>query len=1143
MIPDEPANPDTPRDMLSGTRALVEGMRLQAAVDRRRGLNTAGFVSGYRGSPLGNLDFELWSMREQLEADNILFKPGLNEDLAATACWGTQQASLMANPRQDGVFAFWYGKGPGVDRSVDAIKHGNLAGTSPLGGVVLLAGDDHGAKSSSTAHQSEQVFEACAVPVFNPGSVSEYRDMLPVAVALSRFAGVWTGFKVVTEIVEASATVDRAHIVPDFILPEVEAPAGGYHIGNRFMPLAFEESLYRYRLPAARAFLAANSLDRVIMDAPTRALGIVVTGKAAVDLEEALRLLDIDADMARQMGLRVLRPMVTWPLDEVAAHAFCAGHREICVVEEKRDFVERQIANLLARSGDARRPALSGKTTPEGEPLLPDYGELSAPAVALALASRLAALGLANETVRTAAARIQEDVGVSRPGGPSMRLPMFCSGCPHNRSTRIPEGSQALGGIGCHGIATLIPELNTMPSVHMGGEGANWIGIEPFAGPEHIFQNMGDGTYAHSGLLAIRAAVAARSNITYKILCNSAVAMTGGQPVEGSPDAGAIARQLHAEGLERVILVSEDPLKFPGLPAGIELLHRDALMDAQDRLKAIPGVTALVYDQGCAAERRRLRKKGAYPDLPIRTFINSDVCEGCGDCNAKSSCVSVLPIDTELGVKRAIEQESCNKDYTCVEGFCPSFVTVKGGKPRTTSTNPDLLERLEAHLAEPGRAAQTEEGFNIVLAGIGGTGIISLGATLGRAAEMDGQTVLTFDVTGVSQKNGAVFSHVRLLGDADPARFRPRIPRSQLDLLIGCDIMAATAAEVMPMTRPGRTEAVVNSDLVPTADFQRNPRFDRSADRFLTVLHQTLGEPAVFAARTDAAVDAIVGKGPLLNLYLLGVACQRGLLPLSLAALEAAVGGGRGGNRNLAAFRMGRLAVHDPSALAALLETDIVEATPLAELRLDALIARAKEILTSYQNLRYADIYEEFVRVVAARDPAEDFTRAVALNLFKLMRYKDEYEVARLYAAPEFRRRIKAAFEGDVTLQFNLAPPLLTHAPDGAEPRKLRFGGWMMTGFRFLQHFKFLRGTAFDPFGRGEDRKLERALITEYRTTVEDIVGRIDRVDYRTAVAIAALPDGIRGYGPVKTRSVAAAHSQQVELMRTLEKPVREVAA
>jgi indolepyruvate ferredoxin oxidoreductase len=1126
---------DRQSEIVSGTQALVHGMIAQAKLDRSNGLNTAGFVSGYRGSPFGNVDFELWRDKEGLDAHNILFQPGLNEDMAATACWGTQQVGLMSTTSQyDGVFAFWYGKGPGVDRAGDALKHGNYAGTSPKGGVVVLAGDDHGAKSSSTAHQSEPALIASGMPVFNASTIDEYAELLPTAVALSRFSSLWVGFKCPTEIVEASGMLPMNAALPSFVYPEIEAPAGGFHIARKFAPLVQEETLHRFRLPAARAFVAANGLDRVPLESPRRTLGIVAPGKSFVDVQEALRLLDIDDEQRRSLGIRVFKPLMTWPLEPTAARAFSAGHREVFVIEEKRNLVEGQLAQILLGLPNDARPALSGKMTPDGRFLLAAHGELAASAIAPAIGARLIALGMITEQVQTALARLEERGAGDRRPGPLARAPMFCSGCPHNRSTRLPDGSEAIGGIGCHGMAMWIPELNTMPGTHMGGEGGTWLGISPFGGPEHMFQNMGDGTYAHSGSLSIRAAIAAKVNITFKILCNSAVAMTGGQPVEGSPDAGAIALQTLAEGPERVALVSENPSAFSHLPPQIKVYGRDELMRVQEELREVKGVTILVYDQGCAAERRRLRKKGDYPDLPIRTFINSDVCEGCGDCNAKSSCVSVLPLETELGTKRFIEQESCNKDYTCVEGFCPSFVTVTGGAPKGGSGGDDLLEALTARLGAPVPPRAIDETFNVVLAGIGGTGVVTLGGILARAASAAGLKALTFDVTGVSQKNGAVFSHIRFIEKSSGGEFRPRVPAGQLDLLVGCDIIASTAAEIMQLLSSERTQAVVNADLVPTLDFQRQPDLDRSSKPFKESLGQILDERAITYLTPGPAVTDVIGVGPLLNIFLLGAACQQGRLPLGNEALEAAIGKGRGGNKNLLAYRMGRLAVHDRDGLDDLLKKE-APVVPLAERPYEEVVARCGELLRDYQSAAYAERYRKIVEGVRAKDAEGAFSFAVALNLFKLMRYKDEYEVARLYASSDFHKRVAKAFEGEFKLSYNLAPPIISRRKNAhGEPTKVKFGPWTMTLFRTLQRFKVLRGTPLDPFGYFADRKLERNLIRTYLGWIGDITDRLASVDYEAAVAIAALPDKMRGYGPVKERNVAQAMQQYEELVARL---------
>ncbi len=1123
----------SPAALLSGIDAIVEGILAQGEADRREGLNTAGFVSGYRGSPLGSLDLELWRAKSRLEEYRVRFLSGLNEDLAATACWGTQQSAVMANPKYDGTFAFWYGKGPGVDRSGDAFKHGNLAGTSAKGGVVLLAGDDHGAKSSSTPHQSEQAFVAASIPVFNPSTIREYIELLPVAVALSRFASVWVGFKCMTETVESSAAFPGAIRPRAIIRPEIALPPGGFHISLAFSPPKLDESLHLFRLPAALAFAKANALDRITWDASARSLGIVAPGKAHVDVLEALRLLRVDERQAKDWGVRIFRPVMTWPLEPTAILNFCRGHREVFVVEEKQPLVEQQLAGLLLRAPFDGRPVLTGKTGPDGHSLLPDYGELSPMTVALALGSRLVALGLGGDALSQ---RLRELEALSRageklPAAALARAPMFCSGCPHSRSTRLPEGSMAFGGIGCHGMAMWVPELRTLPPTHMGAEGANWIGIEGRAGPDHIFQNMGDGTYAHSGVLSIRAAIAAKSNITFKILYNAAVAMTGGQPVEGDMDAGAIARQVLAEGAIKVALVSEDPQQFRGLPAQIKVYHRDGLDAVQREMRETKGVTAIVYDQGCAAERRRLRKQGLYPDIPVRMIINPEVCEGCGDCNAKSGCVSVVPVETELGTKRAIDQESCNKDYTCATGFCPSFVTVRGGTLKRSAMSKSLLSDIEPLLTDPTPSA-AQEPYNILIAGIGGTGVITLGATLARAAALEGRAVLTFDVTGVSQKNGAVFSHVRILGTESPDAYRPRIPRGQLDLLLGCDIVAAASAEATQLFDRDRTHVLASAAVIPTASFQRDPDFDLSERPFAHVFEQMLAPDKIGLVSLSQTVRSTLGQGPLLNVFLLGQAYQRGQVPLGCASIEAAIAEGSSAERNITSFRLGRLCAIDPVRADVLFEAR-QSFVPVASLSLADAIARHRDLLTRYQSGAYAASYTAFVDQVAKRDGRGELTRAVADNLFRLMRYKDEYEVARLHTDPAFRAKVEEEFGGRYRLNVNLAPPVFSAwKTKSGEPRKFEFGPWMFYLLKATRAFKFLRGTVFDPFGYSKDRRLERALLAEYRNTVGDVLSNLTDGNYEAAVEILRLPQTIKGYGHVKERNAQAARTRCAQMMK-----------
>ncbi len=828
---------------ITGTQALVRLCLEQQARDKAAGLNTAGFISGYRGSPLGNFDTALWSAGDHLANHNILFRPGVNEDIAATSCWGAQQVGFFPGPKYDGVFAVWYGKGPGVDRSGDALKHGNLAGTSQHGGVLVLAGDDHGAKSSSTAHQSEQALIAAMIPVFYPATVQDYLDFGAYAFALSRFAGVWSAFKCATEVVETSATA-TVHGMSDIILPEVDRPDRGLNLRMGFAPLEDEAHLIRYRLPAAQAFVRANGLDRVDLDAERRTLGIVTAGKAYTDTLQALEDLALDERRTRQLGIRLYKLAMTWPVEPTGLHRFAADHQELLVVEEKRPVIEGQVASLLYNEPASARPQLVGKRDQAGAPLLPSDGELSPRIIAEVIAKRLEALGVADDELRSRLVELRQagPLGTTVPG--VQRTPAFCSGCPHNTSTKLPEGSMALAGIGCHTMALFLPDRPTMPPTQMGAEGANWIGAAPFTSTPHVFQNLGDGTYFHSGLIAIRAAVASGVNITYKILYNDAVAMTGGQAVDGSLSVPDIAAQVRAEGVNEIVIVTDEPEKYKGvqgLPPGVAVRHRDDLISIERHLRTVPGVSALIYDQTCAAEKRRRRKRHQFPDPPKHYFINDLVCEGCGDCSVQSNCVSIQPQETEFGRKRRIDQSSCNKDYSCVKGFCPSFVTVLGGRLRRQGGGIDdaALSSAIDGLKTP-QGLTLDEPYAILVAGVGGTGVVTIGAVLGMAAKLQGLGCSVLDITGLSQKNGAVLSHLKLTRPSA----RPnsaRIGFAQTDLLLGCDLVVAGASETLSTLKAGSSTAVVNSHLVPTAAFQRAPDMDFELEAFKEGLESQAG--------------------------------------------------------------------------------------------------------------------------------------------------------------------------------------------------------------------------------------------------------------------------------------------------------------
>jgi indolepyruvate ferredoxin oxidoreductase len=1074
----------------------------------------------------------------------VRFEPGVNEDLAATAVWGTQQANLHPGAKYDGVFGIWYGKGPGVDRSCDALKHANYAGTAAQGGVLALCGDDPGAKSSSIAHQSEHALIHCGIPILNPSSVQEYLDLGLAGFALSRFSGCWVGMKCLTDTVDSAASVEVGPDRARFVEPEFERGAG-FHIGWVNMPAEVEKRLYQQRLPAAQAFVRANQLDRVVLGAPRCRIGIVTTGKAYLDVREALVELGIDDALAAELGLSIYKVAMSWPLEPEGALEFCRGLDDVLVVEEKRVVIEDQLARLLVNQ--AERPRLAGKRDASGVPLVPAEGELAPGLVAALLRHWLesAAPG-SGARLRPAAA-----AAAASPPGQLTRLPAFCSGCPHNTSTVVPDGSVALGGIGCHGMAAWMPERRTLAVTQMGGEGANWIGQAPFTSVPHIFQNMGDGTYFHSGLVAIRAAVAANVNVTYKLLVNGAVAMTGGQPIEGEPMAGEItcpeiARQLSAEGVKRIAVVSDDPERFPGgsLPAGVTVHHRDSLDAVQKELREVPGVSAIVYDQTCAAEARRLRKRGEFPDPDRRVVINEQLCEGCGDCSVQSNCISIEPVETELGRKRRINQSSCNKDYSCVKGHCPSFVSVIGGQVRKAKgEGVGATDALFANLPDP-VAADCTQPWNLLITGIGGTGVVTVGAIVAMAAHLEGKGCSELDVTGLAQKNGPVSSHVRVAHDA-AAIFASRIGVGAADLVIGCDLVVATNPENLPRARPGRTAAVMNQDVAPTADFARNSDLDLSSERMEAAVREACGDDAAHFVNASQLATVLLGDAIGANLLLVGYAAQLGKLPVSLAALERAIElNGRQVEMNRRAVAWGRLLAHDPAAVERV-------ARPLLRgaagdrfaTTLDEIVADRSDRLTAYQDAKYAERYRSLVTRVAERErgvaPNSDaLARAVARGYAKLLAYKDEYEVARLYSDGAFAQQVEREFEGDYRLRlhldsnhvipFGLAPK----NPDTGRTKKFALpAGLMLPVFRLMARGKRLRGTPLDLFGLRAHRRFERRSIAEYEATIGELLEGIGAENLPTAVEIASLPEHVRGFDDVKERQHAEMLEKQKELL------------
>ncbi len=1133
----------TGRVFLTGVQALVRLPMLQRERDRAAGLATAGFISGYRGSPLGTYDLGLWEARAHLERCDVLFQPGVNEDLAATAVWGTQQAMVQPGPTKDGVFAIWYGKGPGVDRSLDPIKHGNYMGTAKHGGVLALCGDDPGAKSSSIAHQSEQAMIHAGIPVLNPASVQEYLDFGVLGFAMSRFAGCWVAMKCLTDTVDSGASVEVGPERVRVVTPEFAFPARDHHITMNNIPLEIERAVYQVKLPAAQAFARANGIDRVALDAPRRRFGIVTAGKPYLDVRQALEELGLDEAKCAALGLCIYKVGMTWPLEPSGVREFCRGLEDVLVVEEKRPIVEEQLARVLYN--EAQRPRLLGKRDENGLAFVPNEGELAPGVVAAVIRGWLERRAPEHAGLLRAAAA---SVPVAPPSQ-LMRLPSFCSGCPHNTSTVVPEGSIALGGIGCHGMAVWLPERRTFGATQMGGEGANWIGTAPFTSLPHVFQNLGDGTYFHSGLLAVRACVTANVNITYKVLVNGAVAMTGGQPIEGEPLEGEvtcpeIARQLVAEGVKTVVVVTDDVTKFDEgvFPAGVALHDRSELMTVQKRLRETPGVTAIVYDQTCAAEARRLRRKGEFHDPDQRIVINELVCEGCGDCSVQSNCISIEPLETEFGRKRKINQSSCNKDFSCVKGYCPSFVSVTGGKLRKAETKQAGVDEAALFAALPLPALPALDApYNVLLTGIGGTGVVTVGAILAMAAHLEGRGASELDVTGLAQKNGAVASHVRI-AQSPEAIHATRIGVGGADLAIGCDLVVATSFENLPKLS-SRTTAVVNSHVQPTSEFATNANLDLSADKMLGAVRTACGEANVLVVSASQLALALLGDAIATNMLLLGAAWQRGKLPVSLAALDRAmVLNGRGLELNRRAFAWGRLLAHDPGGVQRAAKPLLREPAAPADATLEALVEKRAEFLSAYQNAAYAERYRKLVARVVEREQQvvcghDALAKTAARYYFKLLAYKDEYEVARLYTDGSFAAQVAREFEGDFSLSLHLSPQFLPAFLAPRDPETGRIKKWlipmrlMLPAFKAMAALKFLRGTTLDPFGWTKHRRNERAEIARYERTLEEVLDALTRENLPVAIELAGLPEQVRGFDTVKDRHLEQAREKETELL------------
>ena len=1126
------------RVYMTGTQALVRLPLMQRRRDLASGLNTAGFISGYRGSPLAGYDTALWRAKGFLEANRIHFEPGVNEDLAATAVWGSQQVNLFLGGRYDGVFAIWYGKGPGLDRSMDAMRHASAAGTALHGGVLALVGDDHGAVSSTLPTQSEHNFAAMMMPVLHPASVQEYLDFGLIGWAMSRYSGSWIGFKCLTETVESSASVAVDEGSVAIAIPADEPPSDvSIRLGED--RLQVEARLQEDKVYAALRFARANRVDRLVWDSPKPRLGILTAGKSYLDVRQALDDLGIEEDGAAALGIRIYKAGMVWPLERSGARGFADGLEEVLVVEEKRAVMENQLRAELYNWKESARPRIVGKFDEEGSWLLPAAGELTPAMVARTIAGRIGRY----HTSPRIADRLDEieakERALSGYAPELQRTPYFCSGCPHNRSTRIPEGSRAEAGIGCHWMALLMNRGAATYS-HMGGEGANWIGQAPFTEQNHVFVNLGDGTYHHSGILAIRAAVNAGVNVTYKVLYNDAVAMTGGQPQPVTPQQ--IAAQVLAEGVARVAVVADHPGKYnnrPPFPGKPKIHHRDALDRVQRELRDVAGVTVLIYDQTCAAELRRRRKRGTAPEPDVRAFINEAVCEGCGDCSAKSNCVSIEPLETRYGRKRRINQSACNKDLSCVDGFCPSFVTLAGARIRRARAGGDALPGLLAALPEPDRPA-LDEPWDILVTGIGGTGVVTIGAILGMAAHLEGKGVTVLDQSGLAQKNGAVVSHVRIAAAPDDIH-AVRIAAGKARLLLGCDAVTAGSADALGKLGGGRTRAVVNRDVAPTAAFTLDGDAPFDTEALFAAIRDAAGHNLTELVAATRTATALMGDAIATNMFMVGYAAQRGLIPVSLGALERAIEiNGVAVEANRDALGWGRVQAARPEAVAdALAEAGMAPGEERRPETLDEIVDDRTALLTAWQDASYAERYRALVARARAADGASGdgsgaFALAVARSAARVMAYKDEYEVARLYADPGFMAKLRAQFEGDFRLSFHLALPLLRRPdPTTGEPGKRSFGPWVMTAFRLLARLKRLRGGPFDPFARSPDRRLERGLVDWYFALADELAGGLDAENYGTAVALASLPETIRGYGPVKARSVAEAKRREAALRRS----------
>jgi indolepyruvate ferredoxin oxidoreductase len=1128
------------RIFVTGFQAIVRLCLMQKERDRRAGLNTAGYVTGYRGSPLGTLDLQFIRAQRALDKYDVRFQAGVNEDIAATAIWGSQQAELRGEGKFDGVFGLWYGKGPGVDRTGDVFRHANFAGTSKHGGVLALMGDDHTAESSTTAHQSEYHFIDVMIPILNPAGVQEILDYGLYGWAMSRFCGSWVALKSMHETVESTAVIDGSLERVNIVIPQDFAmPEGGLNIRLRDTVLGQEARLHDYKRDAMLAFVRANKLNKYITSGGRNPkIGVITVGKSYLDVRQALDELGIDEVRCNDLGIRLYKIGCPWPISRDDLKQFADGLELIIVVEEKRSLIEVQVREELY--GTANQPVCIGKKDERGNWLFPVKGALDPNEVAICIGERVLQRVGPNEGIAARVAALKEAQRIlAETQDVAVRIPYFCSGCPHNSSTVVPEGMRAYAGIGCHYMAQWM-DRSTLGFTQMGGEGANWIGEAPFSKRPHVFQNLGDGTYNHSGYMAIRGAIASGVNITYKILFNDAVAMTGGQANDGGLTVPQIARQVAAEGAKRVVVVTDEPWKYnkrEDWPRGLTIHHRDELIPVQQELAKIPGVTVLIYDQTCAAEKRRRRKRGRFPDPDKRVIINELVCEGCGDCGVKSNCVSVQPLETEWGRKRTIDQSSCNKDFSCVKGFCPSFVTVHGAKLKQGTGV--ALAHDPAPLPEP-TLPPLGQTYDIIITGVGGTGIVTIGGILGMAAHLEGKGVGVLDMAGLAQKGGAVYSHMRIAERPEDIH-AIRIAAGAADLVLGGDIVVAGNKKVLAAVKHGKTEMVINLAEFLPGDFTRNADFSLPTERLKRAIVADAGRDKTHFIDATRAATALFGASVGANIFLVGYAYQLGAIPLAAASIERAIElNGEAVEMNKAAFAWGRRAVVEPAVVEALIRP-APEATSDARTlsqSFDDIVARRVAFLTAYQNAAYAARYRRLVERTKAAETARapgktGLADAVARYLFKLMAYKDEYEVARLYSDGAFVKQVNSELGGEhLRFHVHLAPPLLARRDKATgEPRKMTFGPWIFPLFGLLAKFKFLRGTAFDPFGYSTERTTERALVRDYEALLDEVLAKLNGDNHHIAVGLAAIPEKIRGFGHVKMRHLKAAKADETALL------------